>query len=98
MQRLKGHGLTILIIDHDMNLVAQVADKITVLNFGKCIAHGLPQDVCARAMSPGLSRGDDCRRRSLYEGKSLGKTTSSKLNTAVFDTTISLIFNVLRTT
>jgi branched-chain amino acid transport system permease protein len=43
--RLKGHGMTILIIDHDMNLVEQVADHITVLNFGLRIADGGPQDV-----------------------------------------------------
>ena len=40
LRRLKGHGLTILIIDHDMNLVEQVADHITVLNFGRRIADG----------------------------------------------------------
>ncbi len=43
--RLKGHGLTILIVDHDMNLVESVADHITVLNFGRRIADGLPQTV-----------------------------------------------------
>ena len=42
---LKGHGLTILVIDHDMNLVEQVADRITVLNFGRRIADGPPAEV-----------------------------------------------------
>jgi len=45
LQRLKGHGLTILIIDHDMALVEQVADHITVLNFGRHIADGTPHSV-----------------------------------------------------
>jgi branched-chain amino acid transport system permease protein len=45
LQRLKGHGLTILIIDHDMRLVEQVADRITVLNFGRHIADGIPAEV-----------------------------------------------------
>ncbi|HEY1475823.1 MAG TPA: branched-chain amino acid ABC transporter ATP-binding protein/permease [Pseudolabrys sp.] len=45
LKRLKGHGLTILIIDHDMNLVEQVADHITVLNFGRRIADGSPAEV-----------------------------------------------------
>ncbi|MGI4950219.1 MAG: branched-chain amino acid ABC transporter ATP-binding protein/permease [Janthinobacterium lividum] len=45
LKRLKGHGLTILIVDHDMNLVEQVADHITVLNFGRRIADGGPRDV-----------------------------------------------------
>ena len=42
LKRLKGHGLTILVIDHDMNLVEQIADRITVLNFGRRIADGPP--------------------------------------------------------
>ena len=42
LKRLKGHGLTILIVDHDMKLVEQVADHITVLNFGRRIADGTP--------------------------------------------------------
>jgi branched-chain amino acid transport system permease protein len=45
LKRLKGHGLTIFIIDHDMAMVEQVADHITVLNFGKRIADGSPSDV-----------------------------------------------------
>ena len=45
LRRLKGHGLTILIVDHDMALVESVADHITVLNFGRRIADGLPQSV-----------------------------------------------------
>ena len=45
LARLKGHGLTILIIDHDMSLVEQVADRITVLDFGRRIADGLPREV-----------------------------------------------------
>jgi branched-chain amino acid transport system permease protein len=45
LKRLKGHGLTIMIVDHDMNLVEQVADHITVLNFGRRIADGLPREV-----------------------------------------------------
>ena len=40
LKRIAGHGLTILIIDHDMELVEEVADHITVLNFGRRIADG----------------------------------------------------------
>jgi branched-chain amino acid transport system permease protein len=45
LHRLKGHGLTILVIEHDMKLIEAVADHITVLNFGKCIADGTPRSV-----------------------------------------------------
>lgn len=40
-----GHGLTMFLIDHDMGLVEKVSDRITVLNFGKKIAEGTPQEV-----------------------------------------------------
>ena len=45
LKRFRGHGLTIFLIDHDMGLVEKVSDKITVLNFGKKIAEGTPQEV-----------------------------------------------------
>jgi branched-chain amino acid transport system permease protein len=45
LKRLTGHGLTLFLIDHDMNLVEQMADRITVLNFGKRIAEGTPGEV-----------------------------------------------------
>jgi branched-chain amino acid transport system ATP-binding protein/branched-chain amino acid transport system permease protein len=45
LKRLRGHGLTVFLIDHDMGLVEKVSDKITVLNFGKKIAEGSPQEV-----------------------------------------------------
>jgi branched-chain amino acid transport system permease protein len=45
LKRLRGHGLSIFLIDHDMGVVEKVSDKITVLNFGKKIAEGTPQDV-----------------------------------------------------
>lgn len=45
LRRLRGHGLTIFLIDHDMGLVEKVSDRITVLNFGRKIAEGTPQEV-----------------------------------------------------
>ena len=45
LKRIAATGLTILIIDHDMTLVTEVADRITVLNFGRHIADGVAADV-----------------------------------------------------
>ena len=40
LKRIAEQGLTILIIDHDMTLVSEAAQHITVLNFGRRIADG----------------------------------------------------------
>jgi branched-chain amino acid transport system permease protein len=44
LNKIAATGLTIVIIDHDMTLVARAANHITVLNFGKRIADGEPDD------------------------------------------------------
>ncbi|MGE6743573.1 ABC transporter ATP-binding protein [Allorhizobium pseudoryzae] len=41
----KREGVTILLVEHVMQLVMAIADRITVLNFGTKIAEGVPQDV-----------------------------------------------------
>ena len=41
---LKG-GLTILLVEHDMNAVFSLADRITVLVYGQPIATGTPQQI-----------------------------------------------------
>ncbi|KCV81010.1 branched-chain amino acid ABC transporter ATP-binding protein [Actibacterium atlanticum] len=40
---------TILLIEHNMNVVMEVADQITVLNFGEVLAEGSPDDIRADA-------------------------------------------------
>jgi ABC-type branched-subunit amino acid transport system ATPase component len=38
-------GLSILLVEHDMPFVMGLAERVTVLDFGRCIAEGTPQDV-----------------------------------------------------
>ncbi|QGU96709.1 ATP-binding cassette domain-containing protein [Clostridium bovifaecis] len=38
-------GITVLMIEHDMGLVMNICDKLTVLNFGKKISEGTPKKV-----------------------------------------------------
>jgi branched-chain amino acid transport system permease protein len=44
---LRTQGLAVLIVEHDMEFVMQIADRVTVLEFGQVIAHGTPQQVQA---------------------------------------------------
>lgn len=37
-------GITVLMIEHDMGIVQDISDKIVVLNFGRKIGEGTPQD------------------------------------------------------
>jgi branched-chain amino acid transport system ATP-binding protein len=38
-------GITILLIEHDMNMVMDISDRILALNFGRSITEGIPEDV-----------------------------------------------------
>jgi ABC-type branched-subunit amino acid transport system ATPase component len=42
---VRDSGVTILLVDHDMDLVTQVCDELVVLDFGKVIAAGEPRAV-----------------------------------------------------
>ena len=45
LRTLSDLGLSILLIEHDMSLVMDVCDYITVLDFGQVIAEGTPEEV-----------------------------------------------------
>ncbi|MFB9733373.1 ABC transporter ATP-binding protein [Ornithinimicrobium kibberense] len=40
-------GVTVMLIEHDMNVVMDVSDRVSVLDFGKLIADGTPDEVKA---------------------------------------------------
>ncbi|MBP7653431.1 ABC transporter ATP-binding protein [Candidatus Dependentiae bacterium] len=42
---IKKMNKTILIVEHDMNLVMNISDKIVVMNFGGFLAEGKPSDI-----------------------------------------------------
>ena len=46
VRQIRNHfDLTVLLIEHHMQIVMDVSDRIYVLDFGKTIAHGIPADV-----------------------------------------------------
>ena len=47
IKALKGEGVTVLLVEHDMDFVMGLVDRLVVLNFGQKLAQGLPEAVQA---------------------------------------------------
>jgi branched-chain amino acid transport system ATP-binding protein len=45
IQKIRDIGNTILLVEHDMHLVMSISDHVEVINFGKKIASGKPQEI-----------------------------------------------------
>lgn len=45
VKKLNSQGLTIIFIDHDMDFVSELAQKITVLHYGKKFAEGTIEEI-----------------------------------------------------
>ena len=47
IRKVKAHGITMILIEHHMDVVMSVCDRVTVLDFGQKIAEGKPAEVQA---------------------------------------------------
>ena len=45
LDKIRNDGRTILLIEHDVKLVMGLCDRMTVLDYGKVIAQGLPKEI-----------------------------------------------------
>ncbi|RLS62760.1 MAG: ABC transporter ATP-binding protein, partial [Planctomycetota bacterium] len=45
VERIRERGVTVLLIEHHMNVVMRVSDRVTVLDHGVKIAEGTPAEV-----------------------------------------------------
>jgi branched-chain amino acid transport system ATP-binding protein len=63
-----GSDITVLMVDHDMEMVFEVAERIVVLHYGQIIADGTPQEIQAdqrvREIYMGLEEGGGHARAS----------------------------------
>jgi branched-chain amino acid transport system permease protein len=47
LRQLKSEGMSILLVEHDMDFVMDVTDRLVVMDFGTKLAEGLPQEIQA---------------------------------------------------
>jgi len=59
LKRLKEKGVTMVLVEHDMDTVMEVADRILVLNFGGAIAEGSPDEIQRDAEVRKASLGEE---------------------------------------
>jgi branched-chain amino acid transport system permease protein len=45
LRALRADGMTILLVEHDMDFVMSLADRVVVLDFGKKLAEGVPAEI-----------------------------------------------------
>jgi branched-chain amino acid transport system permease protein len=47
LRELRGSGLTMILVEHDMEFVMNLVDRIVVMDFGAKIAEGAPAEIRA---------------------------------------------------
>jgi branched-chain amino acid transport system ATP-binding protein len=45
IEKIKSMGITVVLVEHDMELVMDISDTVNVVNFGRCIASGNPSEI-----------------------------------------------------
>jgi ABC-type branched-subunit amino acid transport system ATPase component len=45
IRKIRESGITVLLVEHHMDLVMNISDEIVVLNYGEKVAEGTPEEV-----------------------------------------------------
>jgi branched-chain amino acid transport system ATP-binding protein len=45
VQKIRGHGVTIIVVEHIMKVVMSISNRIHAINYGETIAEGTPEEV-----------------------------------------------------
>jgi branched-chain amino acid transport system ATP-binding protein len=45
IHHIRGEGITVVLVEHDMNLVMEISEEIVVISFGRKIAEGKPREI-----------------------------------------------------
>jgi branched-chain amino acid transport system ATP-binding protein len=76
IRQMHAQGMTILLIEHEMEVVMTLADRITVLNFGKVLAEGSPTEIQSNDAVIEAYLGRTDREAELHE--QVGQTSEGR--------------------
>jgi branched-chain amino acid transport system ATP-binding protein len=59
IKKIKGLGITVLIVEHDISLIMNISDEVLVLDRGRKLAEGIPRDIQRNEEVIRIYLGDD---------------------------------------
>jgi branched-chain amino acid transport system ATP-binding protein len=45
LQKIAAQGITVVLVEHDMKMVMGISDRVLVINYGRKLAEGTPEEI-----------------------------------------------------